>query len=311
MLERQENLSELAGKKVIDWDPDLGLLDPAQTIYRIRVEYDGPETWVERFAVFLQDSAVSELTGLVVGMWSTEVMETEEAIEVVEALVAACEKLPKLQTLFLGDIIAEENEVSWIEQTDVSSLFEAYPRLEYFGIRGGNNLRLGSIQHEHLRTLVVEAGGLPREVVHDIQRADLPALEHLEIWLGTPDYGGDTTIEDFAPLLRKQLFPRLRYLGLRNSAIADQVASVFAYAPIMDYIEIFDLSLGTLTDMGAEALLHSPAVLKLKKLDLHHHYCSEEMVKKLEQLGINVDVSESQEILERSWGNTLYVSLGE
>src|SRR5258708_5154207 len=315
MLEKKENLSELAGKTVIDWKPDQGLQDPTHTIYRIRVGFKGPETWIDSFATFLQDPAVSQLTGLVVGMWSTEMMETEEAIEVVEALAAAREKLSRLKVLFIGDIISEENEISWIEQTDVSPLFNAYPNLEYFGVRGSNNLRLGSIQHEHLRTLVVEAGGLPREVVHDIQRSDLPALEHLEIWLGTPDYRGDTTIEDFAPLLRKQLFPRLRYLGLRNSAIADEIAPVFAYAPIVERIETLDLSLGTLTDTGAEALIQSPAIRKLKKLDLHHHYCSEEMVRRLENMGIEVDASERQEIEEYDEeydrGTRLYVSLGE
>lgn len=311
MLERQENLDELAGKKVIDWDPDKGLRDLAQTIYRVRVDYDESETWVDKFTTFLRDPAVGELSGLVVGMWSAEVMDRAEAIEVVDALVAAREKLPKLQVLFMGDIISEESEISWIAQTDISELFSAYPNLEYLGVRGSNNLRLGNIQHEHLRTLVIEDGGLPREVVHEIQRADLPALEHLEIWLGTPDYEGDTGIEDFAPLLRKQLFPKLRYLGLRNSAITDEIASVFAYAPIMERIEVLDLSLGTLTDTGAEALLQSPAIRKLKKLDIHHHYCSEEMVQKLEQLGIVVDASERQPIEEHPWGNTIYVSLGE
>src|SRR5260221_2465373 len=113
MLEKQENLTELAGKTVIDWDPDQGLQAPTHTIYRIRVGYNperatevkenaathtiyrirvgynGPETWTASFATFLQDPAVSQLTGLVVGMWSTEVMQTEQAIEVVEAVAAA------------------------------------------------------------------------------------------------------------------------------------------------------------------------------------------------------------------------------
>src|SRR5260370_17287755 len=94
-------------------------------------------------------------------MWSTEVMETGEAEAVVEALAAAREKLPKLRVLFMGDIIREENEVSWIEQTDVSPLLEAYPELEYFGVRGGNGLHLGDIRHEHLRSLVIETCGPP------------------------------------------------------------------------------------------------------------------------------------------------------
>lgn len=315
MLEHQENLTELAGKKVIDWDPGERLQNLAETIYRVRVGYGDEETWPERFAAFLQDPSIGELTGLVVGMWSTEVMETEEAETIVEALVAAREKLPGLRVLFLGDIIREENEVSWIKQTDVSPLLEAYPELDYFGVRGGDGLHFGEIRHQHLRSLVIEAGGLVREVVVDVLRADLPALEHLELWLGDPDYGGNTTVEDLAPLLKKELFPRLRYLGLRDSTIADDIAAAMARTPIVERIETLDLSLGTLTDTGAQALLQSPLIHKLKKLDLHHHYCSDEMIQKLTQLPIEVDVSEQQipdmydwddeEVVER------YVALSE
>lgn len=310
MLEKQENLMELAGKKILDWDAEEGLQNLAETIYRVRVVYDDAQEWPERFAAFLQDPAVGELTGLVVGLWSTEVMETAEAEAVVAALVAAREKLPKLSVLFMGDIISEENEVSWIEQTDVSPLLEAYPELEYFGVRGGNGLRLGDIRHEHLRSLVIEAGGLAREVVLDVLRADLPSLEHLELWLGDEEYGATTTVEDLAPLLRKELFPKLRYLGLRDSEIADDIASVIAYAPIVERLETLDLSLSTLTDVGAQALLQSPAISKLKKLDLHHHYCSDELIQKLAQLPIEVDVSEAQEP-DSDWGNHLYVAVSE
>lgn len=310
MLEKQENLTELAGKKVLDWDAEEGLQNLAETMYRVRVEYDDAQAWPERFAAFLQDPAVGELTGLVVGLWSTEVMETAEAEAVVAALVAAREKLPKLSVLFMGDIISEENEVSWIEQTDVSPLLEAYPELDYFGVRGGNGLRLGDIRHEHLRSLVIEAGGLAREVVLDVLRADLPRLEHLELWLGDENYGATTTVEDLAPLLRKELFPNLRYLGLRDSEIADDIASVIAYAPIVERLETLDLSLSTLTDVGAQALLQSPAISKLKKLDLHHHYCSDGMIQKLAQLPIEVDLSEAQEP-DSGWENHLYVAVSE
>src|SRR3954447_1985637 len=49
MLENQENLTELAGKKVIDWDPEEGLQNLTETIYRLRVEWDGAEEWSARF----------------------------------------------------------------------------------------------------------------------------------------------------------------------------------------------------------------------------------------------------------------------
>jgi hypothetical protein len=109
--------------------------------------------------------------------------------------VAARDHLPNLTAIFLGDIIIEENEISWINQSDVSPLFTAYPALEHFRVRGGNGLIVGSIRHERLKSLIIESGGLPAQVVRDVAAATLPALEHLELWLGTEEYGGDAPID--------------------------------------------------------------------------------------------------------------------
>src|SRR5262249_19321549 len=147
---------------------------------------------------------------------------------IIEALVAASQRFTHLRTLFLGDITSEESEISWISHSDVSPLFNAYPKLKYFGVRGVGGLRLGHIQHDHLRKLVIESGGLPRGIVEEILNSNLPALEHLELWLGTSDYGGDTTVEDFAPLFNGSLFPQLRYLGLRDSEIVNDLAQSIA-----------------------------------------------------------------------------------
>ena len=54
----------------------------------------------------------------------------------------------------------EESEISWIEQSDVSGIWNAYPELTHFQIRGGNGLSLGRIDHPNLDTLIVEAGAL-------------------------------------------------------------------------------------------------------------------------------------------------------
>jgi hypothetical protein len=141
--------------------------------------------------------------------------------------------------------------------------------------------------------------------------ADLPTLEHLELWLGTPEYGGDTAIADLEPLLSGTRFPSLRYLGLRDSAIADQIAFAIAQSPVLDRIRVLDLSLGTLGDEGAAALLASPLVARLEKLDIHHHYCSDETVARLRQLGIEVDVSEQEEADEDDGSTWRYVAVGE
>jgi hypothetical protein len=174
-------------------------------------------------------------------------------------------------------------------------LFGAYPNLEHFRVRGGNGLALGAVRHDHLKLLIVESGGLNRSIVQQVCAAQLPALEHLELWLGDEGYGATTRVEDLAPILAGTLFPYLRYLGLRDSEIADEIAAALAQSPILERIRVLDLSLGTLGDEGAAALLANPAVRRLEKLDLHHHYCSDEMMTRLQALGIDVDVSDQQD----------------
>jgi hypothetical protein len=274
-----EHATEFAGKTVKDWDESTRIAAPERMRYRISLDWDAAQEgryWTDRFAVFLDDPDAEKVTGLIVGVWGQAFQE--DSSPVVEALVAARARLPNLIALFLGDITYEECEISWITQSDVSPLFSAYPRLEHFRVRGGNGLRFGGLQHAHLKSLVVETGGLPVLALRDVLSADLPALEHLELWLGTDAYGWDGSVEDLAPLLAGELFPHLRYLGLRNSDIADQIAVAIANAPILKRIRVLDLSLGTLSDTGAAALLTSPDIRKLEKLDIHHHYLSEEMV---------------------------------
>lgn len=310
-----EHIAEFAGKPVVDWEPGEPLDEAADVAYRISVSWDESEAgrrWTDKFASFLDDPASGRVTALIVGPWEQVGMgEEPTADRIVAALAAARDRLPGLTALFVGEIIVEESEISWIEQTDVSPLFNAYPRLEHFAVRGGNNLRLGALRHDNLEALVVEAGGLPRQVVQDVVAAQLPELRHLELWLGMEHYGADTTMDDLAPILSGNLFPKLEYLGLRDSELADEIAIAIVSAPILERVQVLDLSLGTLTDAGAAALLASPAVARLRKLDIHHHYCSPEMVEKLEALPIEVDAGESQEAYESRGELHRYVAVGE
>ena len=274
------NLKEFAGKKVVDWDEAKGIQNPEQNNYRISVDYETETPWLDRFAAFLDDPNAAKVTGFIVGNWG-EVASGDTSAVVVEALTAARDVLPNLTALFLADITFEECEISWIVQSDVSPLFGAYPRLEQFRIRGGQGLRFGALQHEHLKSLTLETGGLPGAALREIMAANLPALEHLELWLGDSSYGWDGSIDDLAPLFDGSLFPNLRYLGLRNSEITDEIAIVLAQSPLLQRVRVLDLSMGTLSDAGAEALLTSPYIKNLEKLDIHHHYLSDEMVSRL------------------------------
>ena len=133
---------------------------------------------------FLEDPAASEVAALVIGVWENAYDPPFSSERIVEALVASAGRLPSLKALFLGDVIAEECEISWIQQSDVTSLFDAYPLLEHFRVRGGSGLVIGTLRHGSLKSLVIETGGLDAAVVRGVGSSDLPSLEHLELWLG-------------------------------------------------------------------------------------------------------------------------------
>ncbi len=302
-----EHDATFAGYTKTDYEPGQAIDNPASNAYALRVDYEDDRTAVQLLTELLQDPAIDRLEALVIGAWAGELYD-HSSQDIVEALVAAAARLPSLKALFVGDIISEENEVSWIIQSDVSPLWEAFPQLEVLQIRGGGQLSLGTIVHDSLRVLILEAGGLPREVLEQVAAAKLPALEHLELYLGTSEYGGDATREDVERLLAAtEGFPRLTYLGLRDSEIADQVAAAVATAPVLQRLQVLDLSLGTLGDEGAQALLQCPALGGLQKLDLHYHYISDGLLARFEELPITVDISDQQE--EEEYGR--YVSVAE
>ena len=304
-----ENLTTFAGKRVVDWDPEEGIGDPTRVAPRLSLSWDDEGADIlSKLAELLDDEAAPRLEALVIGAFHGDDTGGSSA-PLVEALAAARDRLASLRHLFLGDITYEQNEISWIVQSDLSPLLEAYPALEHLTVRGSQDLSFGSPRHARLRELVVQSGGLPRQVVHEIAAAELPALEHLELWLGEPGYGGDATLEDLAPFFEADRWPRLRYLGLKNSHIQDEIAAAMAAAPVTSRLEVLDLSMGTLGDAGATALLGSPAVARLNRLDIHHHYVSEGLVDRLRGLGIDLDAGDPQEA--GAAADDRYVSVSE
>ncbi|MFE1342199.1 STM4015 family protein [Streptomyces sp. NPDC058733] len=294
--------------------PDL----PAASAVAWRIEsdtYDAEEDWTEVFARFCAAVDTTGVRALIVGAWEDAYDTAPTAI--IEALLAARDRLPALRALFLGDMTGEECEISWINQTDVSALLAGFPELEEFGVRGGEDLGWTALRHEGLRQLTVQTGGLPVAVVRGIGASDLPALEHLDLWLGTSWYGADSEAADLAPLLSGERLPRLRHLALRNSEIQDEVAAAVASAPVVARLEVLDLSMGTLSDEGATALLAGQPLTHLKKLDLHHHFMSEALAERirqtLEPAGVEVDLERdgADEDVDTDGTVHRYVAVGE
>lgn len=233
-----------------------------------------------------------ELESLIIGDWGGAYENSSS--EIVEALVRLNGKFPRLRKLFIGDMSYEECEVSWINQSNLAPLLTAYPELTSLTIKGSTDLELEPASHEKLEELVIICGGLGKQVLASIKGGSFPRLKKLELYLGVDEYGFDGGIEDVLPLIEPGKFPQLTYLGLKDSEIQDEIAIALADAPILDQLETLDLSMGTLTDKGAEALLGSSRVKKLKFLDLNYHFMSDEMMAKWIQTGLNVNIGDQQ-----------------
>jgi hypothetical protein len=303
-----QHADTFAGRPVKDYEP--GKPGPAGCTYRLALDYDDKRTFPELLDQFLAEHGGPSLGALVVGAWNYESM-LETAAVPVEALVAARGRMPNLAALFFGDITYEQCEMSWIQHGDVSPLLPAFPGLEVFRLRGTTSLTFGAIRHPNLKSFTLESGGLAEAVLNEVWAADLPQLEHLELWLGESEYGGIDAPLALDPLLSGGLFPRLRHLGLRNSAVADDVAKAVAASPLLARLDVLDLSLGNLGDEGAKALLASPGVKALKKLDLHHHFMSEAVAAAFAGLGVPTDVGDRKEPHTYGDQSYRYITVGE
>ncbi|WP_038163987.1 STM4015 family protein [Verrucomicrobium sp. BvORR106] len=313
-MSRHEHATNWLGLPVRIFDEEAsekGIQDYKGAIYRLVRDWDTEISMEELFARFVANPACKDTTGIIIGAWAGD-DPSNNSEGIVQLLVSSRHALPNLKGIFLGDILSEENEISWIEQSDVSPLFAAYPELEHFRVRGGNGLSFGEgVRHDYLKSLTVETGGMSQALLQQIVKSQFLCLEHLEVWTGSDGYGWDGSLADLLPVLEGRLLPTLKHLGVRNSEIANEVAQTLASSPLLSRIQSLDLSLGVLRDEGAQALLDSPAVASLKALDLHHNFLSEAMCKSLERKFPGVNVEEQQKPDEWKGEISYYVAVGE
>lgn len=307
------HLGEFEGFAVIEYSRDDALPADGSKAIRIALDWDAHESgdsFLDLFAAFLNTPGSRDLQALLIGDWGGT-GEGNDSGPVVEALVSARDRLPNLRHLFLGEITMEESEISWITQSDVSPLFEAFPTLETLYLRGGNDLRLGKPKHTSLRKLVIETGGLSGELVREVTSAAFPELLHLELWLGDDGYGNDVSEDDVRGLLSTGPCAKLTHLGLRDDCNADSTAKVLAEVGVPSTLRSLDLSLGTLGDEGSTALAGSAWLSQLASLDLHHHYVSADLVSRLKAIVPEVNADDVQEPDDWDGEPHRYVAVGE
>jgi hypothetical protein len=323
----EEHLTEFAGLPVVEYPVRVGVPVPEaaadEVAWRIRIEgsWRHPDDgrcyeFAERFASFIDTVDVARIRALIVGM--TDYGSGFDSSEAVRLLVDHAAAFPSLRAIFFADVIREESDVAYIELSDLMPILESFPLLEAFHVRGSANFHLEqppvrAFKHEALRTLVFESGGLNPRIFQAVGESEIPELEHLEFYFGEVDYGGGAGIDDIAWLLSGEKFPKLRHLGLRDAPNQDEIAAALAHAPIVARLEELDLSLGTLGDEGAAALLAGQPLTHLRKLDLHHHYMSSAMTQRLREALPNVELNLDEQNEPDSWGGEShrYIAVSE
>ena len=283
-----------AGRPVGDFPTTTPAADVA---VRLNIGWEEETSFEELVAQLAAHPDAAALEALVIGAWESDSLD--DASPVIDLLVANAGAFPNLKALFFGDAEQERSEISWIACGNQVALADAFPELEVLHIRGNGDAKLTGLSLPNLRTLIIETGGLPAAVVRDVLAANLPALRHLELWLGTDEYGGDTTVADLEPLLEGRVHNGLEFLGLRNSAIADEVAFAVSRSPIVSTLMALDFSLGTIGDEGYLALSQMGLTPKLRTLNVSRHYAGPGAVKKLKAemklRDVDVDTSDKQD----------------
>ncbi len=196
-----------------------------------------------------------------------------------DAFIEAKENFSNLRALFWGDPQDHPyKKTSRHELTrNMSLILGNYPNLEVFHIRGRadgdpywrSKLSFTPVQHDNLKTLVIETRYLDPSTTEQIVKLDLPNLEYLELWFGNARFDAENLIPKIA-----EKFTKLKYLGIRSCENADYTAIALAIvdSPLIERLKILDLSKGTMTNEGVEYLLSCPGVNQLHTLDVSMNY---------------------------------------
>jgi uncharacterized protein (TIGR02996 family) len=262
----------------------------------------------EVLATFLAHPSCRFLTEVVMGLNRQD--PDQEYQGLLDAL--ARRPPPALRSLFVGDYeFSDDTEISWTNLGDFGKLWPKVPGLRKLILQGGS-FKLGTIALPELRHAEFRTGGLSGKSVASIVKASWPKLEHLDVWFGMEEYGAEGDLDDIKALLDGKGLPALRHLGLKNCSFADDVARVIGKSKILPQLETLDLSMGNMSDAGADALVSSKdAFAKLKGLDVSTNCISNAGVRRLKGLCRGLEAGDQREADEYDGEVHRYVAVGE
>jgi hypothetical protein len=265
-----------ADRQVVNFEPELEIVNPKETAYALR---QGGRWWditnssdlsiEDKWDALLKKSRVNEIEALVFG---NGIFDSNY----VRLLVDNYQYFHSLKALFIGDIEDREQMISDLSfGCDISPVLSVHPDLEILHIRSGgrgNALSFSEWRHENLKALRIESSGLNRSAITSLCQLELPALEYLELWTGSEEYGSNSTIDDILPIISGDVFPHLRYLGVKNCEYTDDVAFRLAKSSLLEQLIELDLSKGTLTNDGFAYLAQTQSINELDVLNISETY---------------------------------------
>jgi uncharacterized protein (TIGR02996 family) len=190
-------------------------------------------------------------------VFAREEREYADVVAVVRA-----HPLPHLRVL----VIAPVDYRLMMTSLDATGVIEGLPQLEELEL-GSADLTIGTIDGTalpNLRRLALRTPGLTRAALAPILATKWTRLEELELWFG-PAAHCEVDHHDLWRILSGLAVPALRRLRLRNTDFTDALCISLVDAAILRHLTLLDLSMGSLTDEGAETLLANAA--KLQHLD--------------------------------------------
>ncbi|MEN0066748.1 MAG: WGR domain-containing protein [Myxococcota bacterium] len=213
-----------------------------------------------------------------------------------------------VKRLVVGDFeYPDDTEISWTNIGSLADLWSVLPDLEHLEVQGGN-ISLGAMEAPRLKHLELRTGGLPKEPAERIAQATLPALERLDIWWGTDEYGLEGDVSHAAAVLEAAArWPKLKSLGLMNSEFADAIPAQVVSAAVLPQLQVLNLSMGTMTDAGAQVLLdNADKLVHLTQLNLNENFITDDVAAQLAKALPNATLEGQEEPDEY-----LFVSVGE
>jgi uncharacterized protein (TIGR02996 family) len=175
---------------------------------------------------------------------------------------------PTLRLLHIGDNV---DQISWYKVGNLGKLWKAVPNLARLEIEAGE-FTLGTIELPNLTWARFKTGGLSKADAKSIAKAKWPKIEHLEVFYGDDNYGGDATVKDVAPLLDRTDLPKLKYLAVKNAMFQDELVPYLAKSRLVKQLETLDLSEGILTDDSLEAFKKYPNAWEHLVIDVSETY---------------------------------------